>query len=84
MLHRVVQAPKSAPAKGPSQRLDLKPPPPALKPYEKAGRDLAPLVLQTEEAMRVILRKKSAVHLPDKMVLLRAFGQVRCKQHNTR
>lgn len=78
ILHRVDQPPRPGEQwKKPSGRLDVKPTRPASKPFEQITRDLAPILVQTEEAMRNILKKASTVHMPDKTVLLRAFAKVR-------
>jgi hypothetical protein len=49
----------------------------SLKPHELDTLELAPVLAQIEEDMRAALRSRSAMHVPERVVLLRAIGKVR-------
>jgi hypothetical protein len=48
----------------------------SLKPHEMDTLELAPVLAQIEEDMRSALRSRSAMHVPERVVLLRAIGKV--------
>jgi hypothetical protein len=51
-----------------------------LAPHELDTLELAPVLARLEEDMRGALRARSALHVPERVVLLRALGKVRGTQ----
>eukprot|EP00798_Chlamydomonas_sp_ICE-L_P009320 gene9320-16451_t len=51
------------------------------KPYQVDTLALAPVLAKVEEQMREQLKKRSELHMPEKVLLLRAFGKALGKIH---